>query len=104
MHGHFPELALDTDRGVQAHPALSPGQEQSFPVGLRISGAQMESSLGEAFGRGLPAQSAMNPLVTSPFPPTPEPLVELSQTVGGIDHQTRFKVLLEGAKPAFDFP
>jgi hypothetical protein len=47
MHGHFPELALHANGGIQAHPPLGPGQEQGFPVGLRVSGAQVDDPLGK---------------------------------------------------------
>ena len=45
----------------------------------------------------------MGPLVIFAFDPTPEPLIELFQTVRGVDHQSGFKILLQGAKPAFNF-
>jgi hypothetical protein len=53
VEGRFPELAFQAEGGIQAHPTLGAGQEQRFPVGLGIGGAQVEGALGKALGRGL---------------------------------------------------
>ena len=53
----LPELALHADGGIQADSPLYPRQEQSLPVGVWASGAQVNRPLGEAFGRGLPPRA-----------------------------------------------
>ena len=50
MDGHFPEFALQTERGIQADPALGARQEQSFPIGLRVGGAQVDGPMSPGFG------------------------------------------------------
>ena len=81
------------------------GQEERFPVGLRVGGAQVEGALGKALGRGLTFQRAVRPLMIFAFDPAPEPGVEFFQAVDRVDDQAGFKIHLQGAKPAFDaFP
>lgn len=55
MGGRFPELAFETESGVQAHPALDAREKEAFSVDLGIGGAQVERALGKTLGRGFTA-------------------------------------------------
>src|SRR5438093_2052122 len=102
MGGHFPDLAIQTNGGVQPHAASGAAQEQPFPVGLRIQNLQGLGALGKALGWALVIQSAVRTLVIFAFDPTPPPLVEFLQRVNRIQKQTGLKVILQGAEESFD--
>ena len=94
MDGHFPQLALQAEGGVQTDPALGAGEEQRLPVGLRVGGAQVDGALSEALRRGLALQGAVGTLVIFALDPAPEAGVEFFEGVHRIDHQAGLKVHL----------